>query len=308
MAGLEFFKTAVALEKEFVNADNCRLENAFQTNGLLIDDEWAEFFAEQDFLVGISLDGDKDLHDSMRRDCGGNGTFERVMDAISILQKHNVKFNVLSVLTHKSCLAPKRLYDFFGSNNLVWQQYIPCLDPLNKAAGREEWSIKSGDYGRFLTVQFDLWYSAAISGMPTYNRYFDNILTVICGGQPEACDMRGICGNQLVVETNGRVYPCDFYCVDELCLGNFNTDTLGKIEKKREELEFVKYSAYRDTQCSRCKWFKLCRGGCRRHRTSGLDNAGAANRNRFCEDYKMFFEYAYPRLLHLAEFILKKQE
>ena len=297
LAGLDFFRKAVALEKQ-LNVNGCRIYNVIQTNGYAIDEEWAEFFAREQFLVGVSLDGQKELHDLNRVDAAGRGTYSRVMNTIKLLQKHKVELNILTVVTAQTCRHARQLYQFFDRNDLPYQQYIPCLDPFGTERGSYPWSLTPRLYGRFLKELFDCWYADVSRGKRKYNRYFDNLVAILAGYRPEACGMLGFCSAQLIVEADGSVYPCDFYVLDKWKLGNFRTDSLADIEKKRRELKFIELSAQHHPDCLACPYQALCRGGCRRDRSNEID--GQLGKNYFCQAYREFFDYAYPRLLSLA--------
>lgn len=297
LAGLDFFRRAVELERK-LNVNRCRIENVIQTNGTRLDAEWAEFFAKERFLVGVSLDGSKELHDLNRVDAAGKGTYGRVIGAVKLLQKYKVAFNILTVVTAQTCRHARQVYRFFEKNGLPYQQYIACLDPLDAERGRYPWSLTPALYGQFLKDLFDCWYADAAAGRPRYNRYFDNLLEILAGRRPEACGMLGFCSAQIVVEADGSVYPCDFYVLDRWKLGNFRTDTLETIEEKRRKLGFIEQSAKHHPDCLACKWQMLCRGGCRRDRANTAD--GPLGKNYFCQAYMDFFDYAYPRLQALA--------
>lgn len=297
LAGLDFFKKAVELEKKR-NVNHCVIQNSLQTNGSLIDEGWAEFLARENFLVGVSLDGSKELHDLNRLDAKRNGTYGAVIHTVKLLQRYGVDFNILTVVTAQTCRHAKQVYRFFEKNGLDFQQFIPCLDPLGEERGKYPWSLTPKLYGQFLRDIFDCWYADAAKGNWRYNRYFYNLLLIMKGRFPEACGMAGFCSAQIVAESDGSVYPCDFYVLDQWKLGNFRTDSLADIENKRRELRFIEMSAKHHPDCLSCKWQMLCRGGCRRDRCN--DVTDEPGKNYFCESYRQFFEYAYPRLLELA--------
>lgn len=299
LVGLDFFRKAVELERK-LNVNRCAIENVIQTNGMLINEEWAAFFAKEHFLVGVSLDGTKELHNRNRVDAAGEGTFGRVMGAVKLLQKHRVEFNILTVVTAQTCRHARQVYQFFEKNGLPYQQYIACLNPLESQRGSYPWSLTPEAYGQFLKDLFDCWYQDAMAGKPKYNRYFDNLLGILMGHRPEACGMLGFCSAQIIVEADGSVYPCDFYVLDRWKLGNFRTDTLEMIEKKRRELQFIEQSTKHHPDCLQCRWQMLCRGGCRRDRCNSAD--GELGKNYFCQSYMAFFEYAYPRLQAMAKY------
>lgn len=294
LAGLPFYRRLIELERE-LNVHGAAISHALQTNGCDLDDEWAAFFAEHDFLVGVSLDGDRDIHDANRVDVEGRGTFDRVMASIGLLKKHGVRFNILSVVTEQSARRTQSTGRFFERRGLDFQQYIPCLDPLDEEPGGHAWSLTSDGFEQHLKTSFDQWYRAAQRGELRYHRFFVNLLNLMDGQRPEACDLCGACSRQLVVEADGSVYPCDFYMRDEYRLGNLATDTLDEIERARDELGFVQASAALKASCAGCTWERLCRGGCRRY-WEPLGGEAQAPRNRFCDAYKSFFAYAYPKL------------
>lgn len=292
LAGLDFFRNAVAIAKE-ENRNHRMLRFALQTNGTLLDEQWCKFFAENHFLVGISLDGTKELHDQNRVDANGNGTYGRVVQAIRMLEAHHVDFNILTVLTGNVCRSTRKIYQHYSRNGWNYQQYIPCLDPHGEPRGQHQWSMTPQRYEQYLKTAFDCWYEDVVRGKKKYHRYFDNLLLMMDGQMPEACGMCGHCSMQYVVEADGSVFPCDFYMLDEYRLGNLCTDSFDDLDWKRKELGFIEASQVPVQECLDCRWKSLCRGGCRRDRdffTHGL------KQNYYCESYKNFFAYAWPRL------------
>lgn len=304
LAGLDFFRDVVRLVKEY-NVNNCRMSYALQTNGLLIDSEWCRFFAENHFLVGVSLDGPKDTNDQNRIDAEGKGTYNRIMRTVQLLTGHKVDFNILTVITAATARNIRNIYGFYDRNGLEYQQYIPCLDPLEEERGQHSWSLTPERYEQYLKAAFDCWYRDAMDGKKKYHRYFDNLLLMLDGQYPEACGMMGRCGQQYVVEADGSVYPCDFYMLDEYKLGNLVTDTVPEVDKRRAEIGFVQQSAVPHPDCLTCRWRSLCRGGCRRDRDYFEQGIG---KNYFCSAYKAFFEYAYPRLVEVYRFVKTGQK
>ena len=300
LAGLDFFRTAVQLAEE-LNVNRCSISYSLQTNGLLIDEDWCRFLAEHHFLVGVSLDGPRDLHDANRVDLQGKGTFQRVMNALQLLKKFHVDTNILAVLTRAGCRNYRKIHTFFLRNAFAYQQFIPCLDPLDEPRGLHPWSLTSERYAQYLKDAFDLWYQQIKKGARQFHQYFDNLLLILDGQPPQVCAMGGLCSLQYVGEADGSVYPCDFYMLDHYKLGNFLTDTLEQIDRQREQLRFVEQSQYQPEECRQCRWFSLCRGGCRRDRDFFSDGLG---KNYLCDAYKSFFEYAYPRLLEVYSRLL----
>lgn len=297
LAGLEFFEQAVALQKTY-GRPGLKVFNTIQTNGILLDDAWADFFHRNGFLVGLSLDGDESLHDLYRRDAAGRGTFSRVEAAAELLRQHQVDFNILTVVTAQTAKHIRRIYRYFQRKGFRYQQYIPCLDPLDAVRGNRQYSLTPQLYSRFLMTLFDLWFVERCAGQPAYNRYFENLLGICMGRAPEACGMLGRCGIQYAVEADGSVYPCDFYMLDAYYLGNFQDHTLAEMDARRQEIGFLERSMEIHENCLRCPWGVLCRGGCRRDRQEKLD--GTLGKNYFCPAYQAFFAYAGPKLMALA--------
>lgn len=293
LRGLDFFRRAAALQQQY-NVRGVRVENALQTNGLLLDEEWARFLAEQHFLVGLSVDGMAGVHNKNRLDAKGEGTLSRVLAAARLLKEHGVTFNVLTVVTNDTADKLDLIYDFFARHDLRWQQYIPCLD----AFGEEQGWLTVDKYGQFLKKLFDRWAADIQQGRFIYIRQFENYVGMLLGQPPESCGMMGCCGMQYAVEADGSVYPCDFYVLDDYRLGDFNADDFDALDERRRALRFIEDSAQKDAECFKCRYYALCRGGCRRDRDDGR---GRLARTRFCAAYQEFFDYALPRLYQIAQ-------
>lgn len=294
LAGLDFYRDLVAYVTAHENPKKLKIHYALQTNGYLINEEWAAFLGENHFLVGVSLDGIKEIHDRYRLDAAGKGTYQRVISAIRLLEKHQVEYNILTVVTAATARNGQKIYNYFKKNHFGYQQYIECLDPIGEEPGQHEYSLTPEKYGEFLKSMFDAWYLDMRSGTYVYNRYFENLMMIMAGQQPESCNMRGVCGKQWVFEADGSVYPCDFYALDQWRLGNIQENNFEEMDEKRDGLGFIQWSMRQQEDCQKCRWFGLCRNGCRRNREPVT--AEHTNRNYFCKSYQMFFEYAYPRL------------
>ena len=297
LRGLEFFQKAVALQKKY-NIHGAQVANAIQTNGLLIDESWARFFHDNHFLVGLSLDGTKDIHDENRLDPEGKGTYSRVLRAAQILTAHQADFNILTVVTGKTAHSITKIYNFFRRSGLLYQQYIPCLDPLEAPRGASPCSLTPAQYGKFLKTLFDLWYRDVTAGNFIYIRYFENLVGMLLGRPPESCGLSGQCTVQHVVEADGSVYPCDFYCLDQWKLGTVQEDGFPALSQKEKALAFISSSKSLADACRDCPYFFLCRGGCRRDKEPL--QGGGTQENYFCPSYKAFFAYALPRLREIA--------
>ena len=299
LAGLDFYRDLVAYVTAHENPKKLKIHYALQTNGYLINEEWAAFLGENHFLVGVSLDGLKEIHDRYRLDAAGKGTYQRVISAIRLLEKHQVEYNILTVVTAATARNGQKIYNYFKKNHFGYQQYIECLDPIGEEPGQHEYSLTPEKYGEFLKSMFDAWYLDMRSGTYVYDRYFENLMMIMAGQQPESCNMRGVCGKQWVFEADGSVYPCDFYALDQWRLGNIQENSFEEMDEKRDELGFIQWSMRQQEDCQKCRWFGLCRNGCRRNREPVT--AEHTNRNYFCKSYQMFFEYAYPRLTEIYQ-------
>lgn len=297
LAGLDFFKNLVSLVKIY-NFKKVKINYAIQTNGLVIDSEWASFLSEHKFLVGISLDGPKDIHDAARFDSRNVGSFNRVMNAISLFNKHHVEYNILSVVNSYTARHINQVYSFFKKNNFDYLQFIPCLDPLDETPGGHQYSLTPERYALFLKRLFDEWYKDILQGKKISIRYFDNLIGMLKGYPPESCGMSGVCTAYFVVEADGSTYPCDFYTIDEWSMGNITNMSFKELKASKNAVRFTATSVHVSEECKGCKFLSICRGGCRRDREPFED--GKPVHNRFCQSYREFFEYAGERLTILA--------
>lgn len=292
LAGLKFYQDFVACARETVPS-RLEVQYAIQTNGMLLDEAWCRFFRENRFLVGLSLDGTRECHDRFRRDGAGKGTYERVMRAARLLERTGVEYNVLTVVTGYLAKHVRSVFAALCRGGFRYQQYIPCLDPLEEARGGQGYSLTPAQYESFLKTLFDLWYRELEQGRYWSIRYFDNLVWMLDGHPPEQCSMGGCCGLQYLVEADGGVYPCDFYGLDQFRLGNILENSWAELDRAREELGFIQASRQVPKECGRCPWYPLCRNGCRRDRLADGERLG---RNYYCQAYAGFFAYAIQRL------------
>lgn len=291
--GLEFFERAVELAESY-NVKKLPVRYAIQTNGVAVDEAWARFFAKNHFLVGLSLDGTRETHDAFRRDMQGRGSFERALRAADLFDKQGVEYNILTVVNRLTARHIQRIYAFYRQRGFLWQQYIPCLEPLGDVPGGQDYSLTPRAYGAFLKKLFDLWYRDFRQRKFVSIRLFENFLSVLLGRPPEQCDLRGVCSCQNVVEADGSVYPCDFYVVDEYRLGSVWEDSFSDLGERARERGFGGGTLALCEECRACPYVALCRGGCRRYREPGLE------KTFLCGAYREFFDYALPRLQECA--------
>lgn len=299
LAGLDFYRKWLEYEERY-NVNHVRIYHSIQTNGLLLDDQWCDFLKENHFLTGISLDGVQKLHDEYRKDRAGYGTFERVLENIERCKTRGIDFNILTVVTNQLALQIEDVYRFYKEQGFKYQQYIACLDPLDMEPGQQQYSLHPDRYGEFLIKLFRMWKADLMSGEPVSIRFFENCLCMLLGMPVESCEQRGICGCQTVIEWEGSVYPCDFYALDEYKLGNLAFEDMQSVEKTRRQRRFVETSLNHSEKCKGCRYFRLCRGGCRRHRDVPGDRYG---HNIFCSSYKAFFDTCLDEMLQLAEIL-----
>jgi len=307
LAGLAFYQKLAAYVDAHPNPKKVRIHYTLQTNGYDLNEDWAKWFASRQVLVGISLDGPKEIHDRYRLDRDGKGTFNRVMASIGLLQKHQVDFNILTVVSGANARHGHQVYEFFKKQEFRYQQYIECLDPIGEAQGGHEYSLTPEHYESFLKAVFDAWYRDMKAGHYVYNRYFENLMMILAGQRPEGCNFQGFCSPQWVIEADGSVYPCDFYALDQWRLGNIRTDGFEAMETTRRASGFIELSKPLPVECRSCRWLMLCRNGCRRNREPlGPNEEG---KNYFCSAYRNFLEYAAPRLAEILQLLrLQAQE
>ncbi|MCU6735673.1 anaerobic sulfatase maturase [Diplocloster agilis] len=296
LAGLPFFQHFVSAVEQY-NKKGLPVSYAIQTNGFDLAEEWFPFLKKHKFLVGVSLDGPKSCQDMHRHGPSGASTFQRVWSTIRKLKKYGIEFNVLTVLNGSNAPKIREIYRFLTEKEIWYQQYIPCLDPLGENKGKEGYSLSADQLGEALKELFDLWYEDLIHGKYVYIRQFENWVGILKGFVPESCNMCGRCSVQTVVEANGDVYPCDFYVVDRYRIGNVNTDSFADMRNSDTAREYLEPSLETDEACKDCKWYPLCRGGCRRERDYGEEKLRL---NCFCGAYQAFFPYVIERLEQLA--------
>lgn len=296
LCGLDFFKDVVAYVNDN-NAKKVKINYAIQTNGILLDEKWASFLYENNFLVGISLDGIMPSHDKYRIDNFGKPTFARVVEKIKLLKKYNVNFNILTVLNSQTVKYPKEIYNYYKIMEFEYIQFLECLDPLNEKIGQHDYSLENKAYAKFLIEFFDLWYQDLKNGKLININIFDNYLAILAKGHPFDCGMWGFCSAQFIFETDGSVYPCDFYVLDKYKIGNIKTDDFYSMKKTSIARRFEESSLEVSEKCLNCKYIKLCRGGCRRAK----ENDKEPGINRFCDAYKEFFDQRLEKLLEIVK-------
>jgi uncharacterized protein len=298
LMGLDFYKRAIELEMKYGHGQT--VGNGLQTNGTLLNEEWAEFLQKYDWLVGLSLDGPEHIHDHYRKDAAGKGTHKRVEDNARMLLKNGVATNVLACLTDYSVNFPEESYHYFKSLGLNWMQFIPIVETdKNDPSKAAPFSVTAEKYGEFLCKIFDLWMADFQNGQPTTHvRHFDSVFYTYVGMESPQCSMMKECGPYVAVEHNGNVYSCDFFVEPKWKLGNIMNNRLIDMLNSKKQRAFGAAKAILPGECRKCPWLTKCYGGCTKDRIKDpRDN----RKPRFCKAYKMFFAHADKRMKLLAE-------
>lgn len=292
LVGLDFFREFMELEAPY-RALGMGAGHAIQTNGMHLDSRWATFLKENGFLVGLSIDGTRAIHDSYRVDAAGMGTWDRAVSALELLDRFGVETNLLCVVSGAAAKNPQKVYAALRRLGDHPLQFIPCLDPMGAERGREAYSLRPGAYGRFLCSLFDCWYRDWKQGNYLSIRNFEDHLRILMRLPPSSCAASGACGSYLVAEGDGSLYPCDFYVLDAWRLGNIREMTVEEALASPISRKFLAEGAVRPENCGSCPYFPLCRGGCKRDWTM-------ERKNHYCEAFQTFFAYALPRLREMA--------
>jgi len=291
LRGIDFFKSVSEYIGKY-NIYGSEVSLALQTNGTLINDDWCKFFQENNYLIGVSLDGDRAAN-IYRVDKEGGDTFDKVSDNIDMLINYGVDFNILSVVTSRVAENIDNIYYYFRQQGYKHLQFIPCLAPLNTENREDDFYMNEKQYGDFLIRLFKLYYHDVLSGNYISVRQMDNLVRLAANLEAEQCGMNGHCSHQFIIEGDGGVFPCDFYCLDEYRLGNIYDTDFHNLSRHEKAIDFIKESLITDEKCKSCKYFKLCRGGCKREREY-VPKCGA---------YKRFFDAVLPYLIRLKEVI-----
>jgi uncharacterized protein len=302
LLGVDYFRRAVELQKKY--GEGRRIDNAFQTNGVLIDDEWARFLAENDFLVGISIDGPAHLHDPYRVDRGGQPTFARVMRGLDALKKHEVRFNTVTVVNALNAPHPLEVYEFLKSLGSTFLQFIPLVE--RDADGKvTEQSVPSLAWGTFLAGIFAAWVRADVGRI--FVQLFDVALESWLFLPQSLCFFRETCGSALALEHNGDLYSCDHFVNPVNRLGNIMSEPMAALAQNAQQQAFG--DAKRDTlpeYCKRCDYLFACHGECPKNRFIETPD-GEPGLNYLCAGYKHFFAGIDPYMRYMAQQIMLRR-
>ena len=289
VAGTDYFHAFI----DYVNEQNKgkKITYAIQTNGTLINDEWLKIFKDNDFLVGVSLDGFLENNDFFR----GKDTFDKIIASIHRLEEEKIRYNILTVLTKKLAEKPDRLYNFYKRYNFDYVQLIPCLPSLDKSSPMDQYALTPYDFSRFYKRFFDRWYQDFMKGLYTSVTLFDNVIPMYRGIAPSLCGMLGKCHMQLVVEGDGGVYPCDFFVLDEYKCGNINENSINEIVNAENMYRFLSEDRNFSNDCLDCPFMTMCHGNCKRL-------AVCYYNDKYC-GYRDFLAYSKDRMIQIARTI-----
>jgi len=294
LMGLDFFRKVVAYQQKYARP-GMKIENTLQTNGTLLNDEWCRFLAKNRFLIGISLDGPREVHDVYRKDKGGAPTFDRVVRGVNLLRRHKVDFNVLTCVSAANVHQPLEVYHFLRDEiGAEYIQFIPIVERDNDTGFQEgtvltSRSITGKQYGDFLIAIFDEWVHRDVGRV--FVQIFDTALGRWLGAPGGLCVFQETCGKALVMEHNGDLYSCDHFVEPRHLLGNILETPLIELVGSEQQLKFgLNKKASLPRYCRECPVLFACNGGCPKNRTD-LTPDGEAGLNHFCKGYKAFFTH-----------------
>lgn len=310
--GIDFYKKALEFEEKY--AGGKIIHNTIQTNGTLLSREWTNLFRKHNFLVGISIDGPKDIHDRYRKDKGRNPTFDKVIRGIGLLYSGGVEFNTMSTVNKASEGRGLEVYQFLKSIGSRYMQFMPVLehvkypvdgngkavkgsrpfivDPHEPGAQIAPWSVSDIGFGKFMCDIFDFWVRNDVGRY--YVNQFDAALANWYGVSPGTCVYAETCGGNSVIEHNGDLYPCDHFVYPKYLLGNITEKTISEMMASDLQVKFgIDKRNSLPSKCRRCEWLFACHGECPKHRFNSTE-AGETGLNALCAGYKMFYGHIAP--------------
>ena len=299
LLGIDFYEKFVSYVKA-MNRPNVNTNYSLQTNGILLDEDWCSFYNKNDFLIGLSLDGPAYINDKYRVDYNGNGIYEKIISVKNMLDKYNVEYNILSVLTNELATKPEKMWSFIKEEDIEYIQFIPCLDDINNKSN-SEYALTPENFAYFYKSIFPLWRDSLYNNEYHSVGLIEQLITFLSGQSIGSCSIRGTCSPQYVVEADGSVYPCDFYVLEKYNSGNINKDSLREIFYNKAMQRFLTSEKSISDYCKKCKYLTMCRGGCKR-----LEKAVYLNdMETFC-GYKSFLDSTIDEMLNIANVLLGK--
>ncbi|MDH8702073.1 uncharacterized protein M2138_001427 [Dysgonomonadaceae bacterium PH5-43] len=289
MRDISFYKKALMYQRKY--GGGRPISNCLQTNGTLLNDEWCRFFKENNFLIGISVDGPQRFHDHYRTTVDGRPSFAQVMRGIELLKKHNVDFNIMGVVNDYNADYPLEFYNFFKSIDCHYIQFSPIVERMDDGSFAP-WNVSADKWGDFLIAIFDEWVRKDVGNY--FIQYFDSTLANWVGVEPGTCILAPTCGHAGVMEYNGDIYACDHLVYPEYKRGNINTQTLTEMMYSQKQTSFGQSKASNlPSLCKSCKFLFACNGECPKNRIISTKQ-GEPNLNYLCEGYYKFFEHVAP--------------
>ncbi len=309
LLGVDFFRQAVAIQEQ--HKGHKTVSNSLQTNATLLDAEWALFFKEHHFLIGVSIDGDRISNDTYRLSRKGKSTFDDTLKGLELLKKHGVDFNTLTVVNAENVKRPLNVYAFLKRIGSQYMQFIPLVERKAIVPDRDgliliqptfegesnlaEWSVPAKAYGKFMNTIFDHWIQNDLGKVFIMN--FEQTMSQIAG-RPGACVFNETCGSSVAMESNGDVYSCDHYVYSEHKLGNVNNTSLIDLVNLPQNRKFGQDKLNNiSTDCHQCEVRSVCHGGCPKHRFEESSD-GLLNRNYLCDGFKSHFSHVVPKMSH----------
>ncbi|MCX4335110.1 MAG: anaerobic sulfatase-maturation protein [Bacteroidales bacterium] len=323
--GLDFYRKAVELERKY--AGDKIIHNTLQTNGTLLNYDIASFFRDNDFLVGVSIDGPRDIHDKYRKDKGGAPTFDKVLRGIETLYRTGTQFNTMTTVNKASEGRGMEVYNFLKSVGSRYMQFMPVLEhikypvgsngkprkgarpyivePSTEGAEIAMWSVSSMAFGKFMCDIFDYWVRNDV-GQYFVNQ-FDAALACWCGAQPGTCVYAETCGGNSIIEHNGDVYCCDHFVYPEYKLGNIAGTDLREMMNSPVQTKFgISKRNGLPKKCIRCRYAFACHGECPKHRFNRMES-GETGLNALCDGYYKFYSHVEPYMEKMKEFLVEKK-
>lgn len=317
---ISFYRKVISLQKKYGRGR--KIDNSLQTNGTLLTDEWCRFFKENNFLIGISIDGPEHCHDIYRKNKAGKPSFQKVMHGIELLQKHDADFNTLSVINDYNVDYPVEIYNFFKEIGSKYMQFSPIVEKITQSRpdglnllppnglGSDEavlapWTVNAKKFGQFYISMFDEWIKKDVGKY--FVQLFDSTLAGYVGEQPGVCIFGKTCGHATVMEFNGDVYACDHYVFPEYKIGNIKTHTIYEMvfSEKQKRFGADKFDTL-PTQCLQCEFLKVCYGECPKNRIIKT-KTGEPGLNYLCEGYYAYYKHTKPYMEFMANELFFKR-
>ncbi|MDI6619711.1 MAG: anaerobic sulfatase maturase [Clostridiales bacterium] len=310
LAGLDFYKKVIELQCKYKKS-NTAVSNSIQTNATLVNDGWAKFFKENDFLVGVSIDGPSEYHDSLRVDSSGGPTLKRVLRGVGYLRKYDVDFNILLTINKYNVKHAVKVFRYLINKGFYYVQLIPVTD-FNDRGEPSAYTITPDEYTNFICTILNEWIK--LDNPSVYVNIIDILLHSYLGYKPPYCVFNRLCDKMITVDYNGDVYPCDFFAEEKYKIGNIMESDINDMFKMQSYKSYIGNMHALPDECKVCRWFFTCHGGCMRH--MDVFKKGVKE-NYFCRSYKKIFEYYFdtfnrvknsPRNSNLRNFLLSLQE